>query len=74
MRYDVIYESAQECHIEPHFCREWDESGGCFGFNEEHGFSELEALEHQIQYYINKVKNLEMDLHKLRSGENHELE
>lgn len=71
-RYDVIYRSQRECDIEPHFCREWDESGGCYGFNEEHGFSKEEALHLQIKYYVNVVDDLEMQLHKLKSGEENE--
>ena len=74
MRYDVIYRSHRECDIEPHFCREWDESGGCYGFNEEHGFSKEAALEQQILYYVNVVTDLEMQLHKLREGKQNGLE
>lgn len=73
-RYDVIYSSSQECYLEPHHCREWDESGGCYGFNSRHGFSKEEALAQQILYYVNVVTDLEMQLHKLRDGEHNELE
>ena len=73
MRYDVIYRSQRECDIEPHFCREWDESGGCYGFNEEHGFSKEAALEQQIEYYSTVISVLKTQLHKLRNGEHNEL-
>lgn len=41
-RFDVVYKD-NSCTIEPHFCREWDESGGCYGSNESHGYSFEEA-------------------------------
>lgn len=73
-RYDVIYSSSQECYLEPHFCREWDESGGCYGFNSRHGFSKAEGLEQQIEYYSTVISVLKTQLHKLRDGEHNELE
>lgn len=38
MRFDVCYRAAGVT-IEPHFCREWDEDGGCYGTNPDHGYS-----------------------------------
>lgn len=42
MRFDVVY-SRDGGTIEPHFCREWDDSGGCYGTNPDHGMSLAEA-------------------------------
>ena len=48
-RYDIIY-TGNSIEIEPHFCRIWDENGGCYGTNEEHGMSWDEAKRHVIEY------------------------
>ena len=48
-RYDVVYGVADNdtnrptCHVELHFCRDWDDSGGCHGTNPRHGFTWEEA-------------------------------
>lgn len=37
-RYDIAWREHGPS-IEPHFCREWDETGGCYGTNPDHGMS-----------------------------------
>ena len=62
-RYDIIY-TGNSIEIEPHFCRIWDENGGCYGTNEEHGMSWDEAKRHVIEYYkgrIAEIENMEED-------------
>lgn len=49
-RYDVVYHS-EYATIEPHFCRDWDEAGGCYGTNLDHGYSLEEACEQVADYY-----------------------
>ena len=43
-RYDVIY-NGDRVTIGPHFCREWDDDGGCYGTNPNHGYTLEEACE-----------------------------
>lgn len=42
MRFDVEY-GPEGAKVVPHFCRDWDEEGGCYGTREDHGFSLEEA-------------------------------
>lgn len=49
-RYDVIFVQ-HHTYVEPHFCREWDESGGCHGSNPNHGFTWEEAREEVAKFY-----------------------
>lgn len=51
--FDITYGSSGDVRIEPHFCREWDEDGGCYGTNPDHGFSLDEACEEVAKYYDN---------------------
>ena len=48
--YDVVYRS-DRVTIEPHFCREWDESGGCYGTNPDHGMSLEDACNEVADHY-----------------------
>lgn len=57
-RYDVIYTSKQ-CYIQPHFCREWDEDGGCYGTNPYHGFTFEEAKREVINYYQLRIGEIQ---------------
>ena len=50
MRYDVIY-SEHRCYAEPHFCREWDEDGGCYGTNPNHGLTWEDAVRGVSRWY-----------------------
>jgi uncharacterized DUF497 family protein len=51
MRYDVCYHS-DKVTIEPHFCREWDQDGGCYGTREDHGFAFDEAKQSVADWYL----------------------
>lgn len=37
-RYDICWRKHGP-EIEPHYCREWDEHGGCYGTNPQHGYT-----------------------------------
>lgn len=54
MRFDVCYPS-EHASIEPHFCREWDEDGGCYGTNPEHGYSFEEACDEMARWHQQQV-------------------
>lgn len=49
-RYDVVY-AEHHVYVEPHFCREWDDDGGCYGTNPDHGLSWTEARTEVAEYY-----------------------
>jgi hypothetical protein len=53
VRYDIVY-TKDGPKIEPHFCRQWDEDGGCYGTNPLHGYSKEQADEIVNLYLINK--------------------
>lgn len=48
-RFDVIYRGGPS--VEPHFCREWDEDGGCYGTNPDHGLSWTEACDEVARWH-----------------------
>lgn len=50
-RYDVIFAHPSGVSVEPHFCREWDDSGGCYGTNPDHGMSWSEACAKAAQWH-----------------------
>lgn len=51
-RWDVVYGPKEyECHLEPHFCREWDDKGGCYGTNPDHGFTWEDARAEVSKFY-----------------------
>jgi hypothetical protein len=54
-RYDVCYHG-DRVTIEPHFCREWDEDGGCYGTNPDHGYSWEEAREQIANWYESQAR------------------
>lgn len=54
-RFDVIY-SETGISIDYHFCREWDENGGCYGTNPNHGFTFEEAKKAVVDYYQQKME------------------
>ena len=56
-KYDVIFAVEDEVRIEPHFCREWDEDGGCYGTNPEHGATWEQACESVVKYYESRAKH-----------------
>lgn len=59
-RYDICH-YGKHVAIEPHFCREWDENGGCYGTNPDHGYSWEEAKEQLISWHeaqIDLIKNM----------------
>lgn len=43
-RFDVVYKDSGAT-IDPHFCRDWDSDGGCYGTNPNHGLSFDEACD-----------------------------
>lgn len=55
MRFDVVYLD-DKCTIEPHFCREWDENGGCYGTNPDHGYSFEEACDQVASFHEREAK------------------
>lgn len=55
LKFDVIYDG-DKATIETHFCREWDENGGCYGTNPEHGFTLDEACDIVAEWYENQAK------------------
>jgi len=54
-RFDVVYR-AHDVIIEPHFCREWSENGGCYGTDPDHGYSFDEACDIVAQWYEEQAK------------------
>jgi hypothetical protein len=54
-RYDVCYGGGAP-RLEHHFCREWDEDGGCFGSNPEHGLSWREAVEEVAAWHRAEIE------------------
>ena len=49
-RFDVVY-TQHGPRLDFHFCREWDESGGCYGTNPNHGMSFDEAKEEVAKWH-----------------------
>lgn len=49
-RYDVLY-GEHGPFVDFHFCREWDETGGCYGARPDHGMSWEEAAEEMATYF-----------------------
>jgi len=54
-RFDVIYRDGS-AHIDHHFCREWDEDGGCYGTNPKHGLSFDEACDEVANWYASQAE------------------
>lgn len=54
-RYDVVY-SKNTVEIVEHFCREWDETGGCYGTNPNHGLSFEKAKQYVIDFYKKQIE------------------
>ena len=52
-RYDVEYTGNNQISLVPHFCREWEDGEGCYGYNKHYGFSFNEAKNLVIGYYEN---------------------
>lgn len=55
-RYDVVY-SSEGCTITPHYCREWDNDGGCYGMNPDHGMSFDDACDQVAQWHEVQAKS-----------------
>ena len=45
-RFDVIYDQ-HGYRLDYHFCRQWDDEGGCYGTRADHGYS-FEAAKAEI--------------------------
>lgn len=54
-RYDLSFRD-DRMTIEPHFCRDWDESGGCYGTNPDHGYSFDEACDQVAGWHEQQAK------------------
>lgn len=63
-RFDVIY-TAHGVTLEPHFCREWDESGGCYGTNPDHGYALDEAREQIARWHEAQAQHWRDGTHHL---------
>jgi hypothetical protein len=50
MRFDVVY-TEHGPKVEPHFCREWHEDGGCYGTNPSHGVTWDEARAEVVRWH-----------------------
>lgn len=49
-RFDISYREHGPT-VDYHFCREWDDDGGCYGTREDHGFSFEEAKQAMIEWH-----------------------
>lgn len=57
IRYDVIYGPGEhQCAVAEHFCREWDDNGGCYGTNPTHGFTWEDARAEVAEFYARLSK------------------
>lgn len=56
MKYDVIYGAEGWVDVQPHYCREWDDGVGCYGTNEDHGFTWAEAIEEVAKWHEAKAE------------------
>jgi len=62
-RFDVIYER-YGCRLDYHFCREWDEDGGCYGTNPQHGMSFEDAAKEVADWHqaaANRWRKMTLD-------------
>jgi len=58
-RFDVVYGPQSDeavMYIEPHFCREWDDEGGCYGTREDHGYSFEDACNQVAEWHEEQAK------------------
>lgn len=53
-RFDIVHHS-EHTTIEPHFCRDWDDQGGCYGTNPDHGYSFEEACDQVADWYAQEA-------------------
>ena len=61
-KFDICYHE-NHVTIEPHFCREWDENGGCYGTNLDHGFTLQEAIDLAVEYHERQIRMLKDRTH-----------
>jgi hypothetical protein len=54
-RFDVSY-TQHGIIIDYHFCRGWDDEGGCYGTNESHGLTLEDACEEAAKWHDNQAK------------------
>lgn len=66
-RFDVEYKG-NGASLDYHFCREWDEDGGCYGTNENHGLSFEDACEEIAQWHEQQAKAFRDRSHHLLSS------
>lgn len=55
-RYDIVWNEYGPS-IQLHFCRDWDEEGGCYGTNRDHGMSFGEAKQFMVEFYEERAKS-----------------
>ena len=67
-RYDVSFgpQDGAVMYIEPHFCREGDEDGGCYGTSMEHGVSFEAACEQVARWHEDQAKAWRDGTHHLQ--------
>lgn len=53
-RYDIQWEESGPKPIQ-HFCREWDERGGCYGTNPDHGYTWEEVREEIARWHADQA-------------------
>lgn len=49
-RFDILYHEHGPS-IDYHFCRSWDEDGGCYGTRDDHGLSFDDACEEMAKWH-----------------------
>ena len=54
-RFDIVY-GENYVRLDYHFCREWDDEGGCYGTNPNHGLSWDEAKQEMIAYLQGQIE------------------
>jgi len=57
MRFDVILDGRGTLRLAPHYCRDWDENGGCHGMNPDHGLSFEEARAEIVAWYEREAQD-----------------
>lgn len=63
-RFDVIYHE-NGATIDYHYCREWDDKGGCHGTREDHGLSLEEACGELADWHEYQAKAWRDGTHRI---------
>lgn len=51
-KFDIIWPAECGPTIDYHFCREWNEKGGCYGTNPDHGYTLEEAARQVAEWHL----------------------